>query len=215
VVLLAVAVEQQQRDAADIHAPDLRHDLAVGDRHRHGDGQAVVAGHERDGRAIGVGLDPVLVLPAGRVDPLAEVAVAVHEADADGRQAHVGRLLEDVAGQHAEPAGVDGQRLVDRELGAEERGRVLLGDRLGELRGVEALGDRALERAEAREEVLVAGESPPAVGMHLLDQPDGVAEAQLPAPRIDGLEQLRAAGRPRPAVVVGDVRQRAERSRQA
>ena len=48
------------------------------ERHPHGDRLAVVAGHERAGHAVRVRVDPVLVLPAGGVDPLAEVAVAVH-----------------------------------------------------------------------------------------------------------------------------------------
>ena len=91
-------------------------------------GLAVVAGDERGGHAVRVGVDPVLVLPAGGVDALAEVAVAVHEPDGDQRQRPVGGLLEDVAGEHAEAARVDGQRAVDRVLRAEERDRALGAD---------------------------------------------------------------------------------------
>ena len=150
VVLRPVGVEQQQRHAADVDAPDLRDHLAVADRHRHGDRLAVRARHQRSGHAMRIGLDPVLVLPAGRVDPLAEVAVAVHQADRDEREPHVRGLLEDVARQHAETAGVDRQRLVDRELGAEERSRAVLGHRLGQERLVEPLVDRRLQRGDAR-----------------------------------------------------------------
>jgi hypothetical protein len=215
VVLRPVGIEQQQRHAPDVDAPDLRDDLALADRHGDRHGPAVVAGDERCRHALGIRLDPVLVLPAGGVDALAEVAVAVHQADRHQRQAHVGGLLEDVPREHAEPARVDGQRLVNGELGAEERGRALLGHRLGELRLGQAVGDRALELGQPSEEILVLGESVPAVGMHLLDQPDRISETQLPAPRIHGRQQLGAAGRPRPAVVVGDVRERAERLGQA
>ena len=106
-VLRPVGVEQQQRDAADVDPPDLGDDVAPDERHGHGERLAVVAGDERGGHAVGIGVDPVLVLPAGAVDALAEVAVAVHQPDRDQRHGAVGGLLEDVAGQHAEAAGVD------------------------------------------------------------------------------------------------------------
>ena len=214
VVLRPVGVEQQQRHAADVHAPDLGDDRALADRHLDAQRLAVVAGDQRRGHALGIGLDPVLVLPAGGVDPLAEVAVAVHEADRDDRQAHVGRLLEDVAGEHAEPARVDGERLVDRVLGAEERGGAVLGDGLGQQRLGQLGRHGAVQVREAGEEVAVARQLGEAAGRRLLDQPDGVAEAELPAAGVDRGEKLGAAGRPRPAVVVGEVRERRERLRQ-
>ena len=159
VVLGPVGIEQQQRHAADVHAPDLGDDRALADRHLDAQRLAVVAGDQRGGHALRIGLDPVLVLPARGVDPLAEVAVAVHEADRDQRQPHVRRLLEDVAGEHPEAAGVDRQGLVDRVLGAEEGGGAVLGDGLGQPRLGDLLGDRAVQVREAREEVVVA---PPA-----------------------------------------------------
>ena len=57
------------------------------DRHRDRDRLAVVARDERGGQAVRIGVDPVLVLPAAGVDALAEVAVAVQEADGDQRPA--------------------------------------------------------------------------------------------------------------------------------
>ena len=54
----------------------------------------------------------VLRLPPGRVDALPEVAAAVEQADADERDAELGRGLEVVAGEDAEAAGVDRQALV-------------------------------------------------------------------------------------------------------
>ena len=60
-----------------------------------------------------------LLLPAVVGHPLVEVALRVHEADADERHAQVARLLAVIAGQHAEAAGVDRQRLVQGELGRE------------------------------------------------------------------------------------------------
>ena len=59
------------------------------------------------------------MLPAVDVEPLPEIALVVVEADADERDAEVGRALDVVAGQDAEAAGVDRQRLVQAELGRE------------------------------------------------------------------------------------------------
>ncbi len=49
------------------------------------------------------------MLPTARVDALAEVATVVHEPDRDERDGQIGGLLEDVAGQRPQSAGVDGQ----------------------------------------------------------------------------------------------------------
>ena len=114
------------------------------------DGLAVLAGDERAGHAVGVRVDPVLVLPAGGVDALAEVAVAVHQADGDERQRPVGGLLEDVAGEHAEAARVDGQRPVDGVLRAEERRGGVVGDRRLLERLLGERGRRAAPPASAR-----------------------------------------------------------------
>ena len=59
------------------------------------------------------------LLPAVDVEVLAEVALAVHQADADERQAEVAGALEMIAGQDAEAAGIDRHALVDAELGRE------------------------------------------------------------------------------------------------
>ena len=61
----------------------------------------------------------LLGLPPGRVETLREVAAAVEQADADERDAELGGGLEVVAGEDAEAAGVDRQRLLDAELHAE------------------------------------------------------------------------------------------------
>ena len=69
--------------------------------------------------SLGVDRLVVLGLAAMLVEPLAEVATAVEQADADERNAELGSGLQVVAGEDAEPAGVDRQRLVDPELHAE------------------------------------------------------------------------------------------------
>ena len=117
-VPLDLRVEEVERDAPDPRAPDAephRHEVAVvvgelDDRsHR----------HELERQAARVVARVALDLPVALVEPLPEVAAAVEEADADERDAELRRRLEVVAGEDAEPAGVDGEALVEPELGRE------------------------------------------------------------------------------------------------
>ena len=45
-----------------------------------------------------------------------EIALRIHEADADERHAEVAGLFAVIAGEHAQPAGINRQRLMQREL---------------------------------------------------------------------------------------------------
>ncbi len=63
------------------------------------------------------------MLPALAVEPLAEVALAVKQADADQGNVQVRGALDVIAGQHAQAAGVDGDGFVQAELGREIRDR--------------------------------------------------------------------------------------------
>ena len=211
-VLGALGVEQVERDAADVDAPDLRGDLDVADRDGDRDRLAVVAGDERGGQAVRVGVDPVLVLPAAGVDALAEVAVAVQEADRDQRPGAVGRLLEDVAGERAEAAGVDRERAVEAVLGGEVRDRALgrrdlVAPGAGEVGGDRA--PRAPRRGPAARRPRTAAWQ--AVGGGFLEQAHRVLGHAVPAVGIDGAEDLGAVRIPGPAVVVGDAGENAQR----
>jgi hypothetical protein len=64
-----------------------------------------------------------LLLPPLGADALMEVPLRVHEADPHEWQAEVARLLAVVPGEHAEAAGIDRERLVQRELRREVRNR--------------------------------------------------------------------------------------------
>lgn len=66
---------------------------------------------------MGVEHGVVLLLPAVAGQALAEVAVAVEQADPDERHAEVAGGLEVVSGEDAEAAGVLGQGGGDPELG--------------------------------------------------------------------------------------------------
>ena len=118
-VLRDVGVEQVERHAADLDAPDAELHLAAGERHSDEQGRAVVADLRDQRQVEEVVFRVALLLPAVHGEVLAEVALAVHEADADERQAEVAGALEVVAAEDAEAAGVDRHALMDAELGAE------------------------------------------------------------------------------------------------
>ena len=70
-----------------------------------------------EGHAVGIEDGVALLLPAVRVQALAEVAHAVHEAYAHQRDAEAARRLQVVAGEHPQTAGVLGEGLGYAELG--------------------------------------------------------------------------------------------------
>ena len=210
-VVGAVDVEQVERHAADVDAPDLGGDVLARDRDGERQDVAVVVGDERGGGPLGVGRDPVLVLPAARVDALAEVALLVHQADRDERQRAVRGLLDEVAGERAEPARVDRQRLVDAVLGAEEGDRMRRVDVVRRERLRELLAHDRLEQRGAFDQPVVGGGALEGRLRHLGQQPHRVLQRQLPARRVDRAVQLVPARQPAPAVVVGQPGQRCER----
>ena len=130
-VLRQVRVEQQDRDAADLGQPDGDREVPAGqrDRHRQRQRRSGPDPAERQARQVVVGVGVLLV--AVGVDRLAEVALAIEQPDADEREGHVAGRLHVVAGEHAEAARVDAERLVEAVLGAEvgdrarQRGAVL------------------------------------------------------------------------------------------
>ena len=87
VVLVELGVEEVQRHAADLGAPDVERDLAAEERERQPERRAVGARHLHGRQVLGDDLRPVLVLEPAPVDALLEVALAVEEADADHRDA--------------------------------------------------------------------------------------------------------------------------------
>ncbi len=202
VVLRALGVEQEQRHAADVDAPDLSRHLEPADRDGDRDRRTVVAGDERGGQALGIGVDPVLVLPAAGVDALAEVALAVHQPDGHERQRAVRCLLEDVPGERAEPTGVHRQRPVHAELGTEVGDRVLR--RRRRLRGGtrEVGAHRRLDLIDALEQVGIGRRAGERLQTGLAQEPHRVLSAAVPAHRVDRRIEVVAARRPRPAVVV-------------
>ncbi len=118
-VVRDVGVEQQDRHSPDLDQPHGRVEIPIGQLHGYGERVAVRAQDAQDRQpgqvVVGVGV----LLVSVRVDRLAKVAALVEETDAHERHGHVAGGLDVVAGQHAKPAGVDAQALVEAVLGAE------------------------------------------------------------------------------------------------
>ena len=171
--------------------------------------------HREDGQpgevVVGVGV----LLEAVRVHRLAEVAGAVEEPHPHERHAQVARRLAVVAGEDAEAAGVDAERLVDPELHRE------VGDRPRHLHAllgvparaaavlVEGLDDVGVEPHELR----VGEQAHPLLRLDVDQQLDGVVVAP-PGLGVDPGEEPVGPGRPAPPVVVGQVPQPLEGRRQ-
>ncbi len=209
VVLGEARVEQEQRHAADGGQPHLERDLVPEQR----DGQlqrpAVVADDERERQLGRVVLEPVLLLPAGRVDPLAEVAAPVEQADGDHGHAAIAGLLQDVAGQDAQAPGVHRKRNVDAVLGAEEGDRAVQPRR--RRRGLaHGLGDLPGQPADAVGEAHITLGVVLGMARQAGQEPHRVLAHERPAHRVDGGEHVGPARVPAPAVVVRHAGQRAE-----
>ncbi|MPM66456.1 hypothetical protein SDC9_113363 [bioreactor metagenome] len=119
VVDLQVGVHQHQRDASHAGDPQLRMDeqaLDVDlDHHR----RAIGVGQQGDRQLVRVQQRVTLLLPAGGVERLDEVAVVVEQTDTDQRHTQVGGRLEMIAGQDSQATRVLRQDLGDTELGRE------------------------------------------------------------------------------------------------
>ena len=89
VVVGDVGVQQQHRHPADLGDPDGGGEVAAGQRDRDGQRLADAVQRAQDRQALEVEVRVVVLLVAVRVDRLAEVALAVHQAHADDRQGHV------------------------------------------------------------------------------------------------------------------------------
>ena len=121
-IALDVRVEQQQRVPPDGQLPDARAIVPV-----RVSIDTMTGAPSSTAGSIGstpaVDVEVFLVLPAVAVEALREIALVVVQTDADERNPEVGRALDVIAGEDAEAAGVDRQRLVQPELRREIRHR--------------------------------------------------------------------------------------------
>ncbi len=204
---LDVGVEQQQRNPADLGAPDLGGEgAAAGQGEVDPAGGRVGLAEQGDGERVGVEQGVALLLPAVPAEGLPEVAVPVEEADADDGDAEVGGGLEVVAGQDAEAAGVlregGGDAVLGREVGDAGGQRVAEVVRgLVPARAGEVVAQVVGQVAEPAQETPVGGQGGQPGGGHFAEQADRVLSDGGPDVRVDGAEQFPGLGVPGPAEV--------------
>ena len=212
-VLGDVGVEEDERDAADVDLPRGEAQRALGERDLEEQRLAVLlAQAARDGEAVHVVLRVALDLPAGGVDLLLEVALAVEQADADERDVEVGGALEVVAGEDAEAAGVDVDGLVQAELHREvgDHAAVRLGVDLPVLGGLHLLLELRLDRLHVGEERGVGGELLEALLPDAGEEADGVELELAEEGGGDAAEERGGVGVPAPPDVVGEAGEEGE-----
>ena len=129
-VLGDIRVQQQDRHPSDLSEPHRDGQVPTGELDRDGQRQAVLVLHPRQRQAAQVVVGVSVLLVAVGIDLLAEVTLAIEQPDPDERQGHVAGGFHMIAGQDAQSARVDPDRLVEAIFGAE------VGDRSGELGAV-------------------------------------------------------------------------------
>ena len=138
-------------------------------------------------------LEVLLTLPAVAIEPLTEIALAVEQADADEWHTQIGCALDVVASEHAEPAGIDREGLVQSELGREVADRARAQDarvrrRPGLVR-LEVLALPAVGVVDAAVQRQLAGALLDLRQRGFLEQRDRVVIQLTPASRLQILEQ--------------------------
>jgi hypothetical protein len=118
-VFLAIGVEQENRDTADVGAPGLKGyvlhpELDVAD-----EGFTALVQDGFDGQIFRVEKSVVLGLPVAGVDSLLEIALTVKQAEPDKSDAGIAGGFGVVAGEDAQTAGGNGECFMEAELGRE------------------------------------------------------------------------------------------------
>ena len=163
---------------------------------------AVAADGRLHGQLVHVGLEILFLLPAVDVEALAEVSLAVEEADADERNVEVGGALDVVAGEHAEAAGVDGQRFVQAEFGREvgdgTRPQDCRRGRAPGAVGLQILLLAAVGVVDAAVQHQLGGAALDLVERNFVEQGDGILIRLAPARRVEIAKEADAVVVPTP-----------------
>ena len=202
-----VGVQQQQGHPAHVDAPDSDIDHPPRQFHLHDQGMTGAVEHPAQGPAGDLHRAVVVLLGALGVHLLVEVAQAVEEADGHHRHAQVGGRLGVVSGEHPQAAGVEGQRVVHAELGAQVGQAV--GQGIGVVAGVPGVLGRQVVVEGGDDLVVEVGEG--VVVLQVLPHLTGArlehaerVEGVLPVGEADPLPELGGTV-PDPPHVVGQV----------
>src|SRR6266581_9085392 len=118
-----VGIEKKQIAAPNLHAPDFGADRSAAGFDLYSDWFAVRADRRFHGQLADIGLDIFFLLPASAVETLAEISLAIEQADCDQGNSQVGGALDVIACEYAEPARIFRDRNVQTEFGGEIRHR--------------------------------------------------------------------------------------------
>ncbi len=162
---------------------------------------------ELQGHAVGVEDRVALLLPSVGIEPLAEVAHAVHEPDAGERDPEAAGRLQVVAGEHAQTARILGQCLGDPELGREVRNAAqrTCGPVLEPPGRFEVATEVVVHLAEEPHERGVGGQLLEPRAVDHAEQAHRIVEGRLPDLGVDPPEQVAGAVVPGPPQVVRQV----------
>ncbi len=209
-VAFDIRVEKQQHVPPDVDAPDARDD-ATGSRFDRDGHRNTVPHGGLNRQQTAVDVDVVLLLPAVGIEPLTKISLVVIETDTHERDAEIGRALEVIAGQDAEPARVDRERLMKAELGGEIRDRPRA-EHAGMLRSPRVLRLQVLLHpsvgvVDAPVQRQLRGASFQLCDRHLLEQDDRIVIALAPQHGIELPEQAYGLLIPRPPDVLREGRE--------
>ena len=203
-----VGVEQEQPHLAKPDAPDRSQHGAIAERYCR-EARLPVRGERRLDRRLGPADSLVaLFLPALVAHALQEVTLWIHEADADQRHAEVRGFLAVIARQHAEAAGVDRQRLVQREFRGEIRDAAAVEHRLAFLPPRVRLRARLVEAEQGlivgAQERRIGGGSRQLNAGDALEHANRVVRGRAPQLVVEAAEHLAGLLVPTPPQVDGE-----------
>ncbi len=212
-VLFEVRGEEVQRDPPHPRFPHPNVDRGIKRGHRY-DQRVPLAIEGRPNRVA----RPIegrvgFLLPTVVAEPLAHVAVGVDEPDPNERKPEVARLLERVAGEDPQAAGVHGERNVDAELCRKVcyRPNVCPGMRRercwGNLRLLAESGHHLVVQVEEPRILRRAGES---AGCEQLQHSHRVVSALAVRLEVERAQEFPRFGIPAPPQVVGEIRHPAD-----
>jgi hypothetical protein len=198
-----VRIQQIQADPPDLRHPELGLDDAAGkaveaDEHL----AAVMAQHRTHGQVLKAGIRIIGLLVALGVDALGEITLPVENTHAHEGQGQIAGGLAVIAGENAQPAGINGKALMQTVFGAKIADEVIGGElarrtlrlRLQEI-GVAGRQDamididehavlgRGLQAAfihQAQEELGIVTRGPPQGGVQAGKEAAGLAVPAIP-----------------------------------